>query len=487
MRKRLLVLLICIITAPLYSHAQMAAPGHVTTWQTDHPVNSVKLPATPPPNTLLFPAAGIYPRISLRKAVISNNNKPAGETNSGTNSTARINKALACSITLTSGAGTNAQVVCNNTPITNITYSTTDATGATFGGLPTGVTGGWAANVVTISGTPAVIGTFNYTVTLTGGGCESFNAAGTITANPIPDVNQPADQAACTNANTALVNFSGTVPNTVFNWTNNNTTIGLAANGKGDIPSFSTTNATNAPAVATVTVTPTTTGLGSLVTQTFNYTGAVQNFTVPEGVTSMRITAAGAQGGTSTVSSYVGGLGATMSGTFNVIPGSTLQFIVGGKGNNDPYTGGGGGGSGVNNNGTPLIVAGGGAGIDFQEPFYSGIHATTAQEGNPGSGAGGAGGIAGADGGNFIYSGSNISYGGRGWNAGNSGSFGQNGTSPNTSTTNGTWGLGGGGGSVGSGWCNCGGGGGGYSGGGSGNINASGGGGGSFNSGTDRS
>ncbi|MEK7227213.1 MAG: hypothetical protein AAB221_16225, partial [Bacteroidota bacterium] len=57
-------------------------------------------------------------------------------------------------ITLTSAAGTDAQTVCVNTAITNITYSTTGATGATFSGLPAGVTGSWAANVVTISGTP---------------------------------------------------------------------------------------------------------------------------------------------------------------------------------------------------------------------------------------------------------------------------------------------------------------------------------------------
>ena len=85
-------------------------------------------------------------------------------------------------ITLSSAVGSNSQTGCNNSAITNITYNTTGATGATFSGLPTGVTGNWASNLVTISGTPTAAGTFNYTVTLTGG-CGSVNAIGSITVN----------------------------------------------------------------------------------------------------------------------------------------------------------------------------------------------------------------------------------------------------------------------------------------------------------------
>ena len=93
--------------------------------------------------------------------------------------------APACTIALTSAAGTDNQTLCNSTPITNITYATTVATGANFTGLPAGVTGNWAANVATISGSPTASGTFNYTVTLTGGAC-SQTATGTITVNPAP-------------------------------------------------------------------------------------------------------------------------------------------------------------------------------------------------------------------------------------------------------------------------------------------------------------
>ena len=87
-------------------------------------------------------------------------------------------------ITLSSASGTNTQTVTAGTAITNITYNTTGATGAAISGLPAGVTGSWASNVVTISGTPSATGTFSYTVTMNGG-CTGGNntATGSITVN----------------------------------------------------------------------------------------------------------------------------------------------------------------------------------------------------------------------------------------------------------------------------------------------------------------
>ncbi len=117
---------------------------------------------------------------------------------------------LTNTIALTSGAGTDAQAVCDNAAITNITYATTGATGANVTGLPTGVSGSWMANVVTISGTPTVGGTFNYTVTLTGG-CGTVSTTGSITVNPAPTVSAPnVTQPTCAvPTGTIVVNASG--------------------------------------------------------------------------------------------------------------------------------------------------------------------------------------------------------------------------------------------------------------------------------------
>lgn len=87
--------------------------------------------------------------------------------------------------------------------------------------------------------------------------CSGPPQSFTITVNPTPNVSPVANQTVCNGSSTTAVNFSGTVPGTVFNWTNNNTTIGLAASGSGNIPSFTAVNNGAAPVTATITVTPT--------------------------------------------------------------------------------------------------------------------------------------------------------------------------------------------------------------------------------------
>jgi len=116
-------------------------------------------------------------------------------------------------ITLTSATGTNNQTSCKNTNITTITYATTQATNATVTGLPQGVTGEWNNNVVTISGSPVpTSGTFDYTVTLTGG-CGNVTATGRIIINGTnpPQVPTTITGDQCANNRTTLSS------NTTFN------------------------------------------------------------------------------------------------------------------------------------------------------------------------------------------------------------------------------------------------------------------------------
>ena len=120
---------------------------------------------------------------------------------------------------------------------------------------------------------------------------------------------------------------------------------------------------------------------------TFGFTYGAQTFTIPAGVTSLTIFAAGGQGGYG-FNTGPGGAGGLMQGTFAVSPGS-LTINVGGMGSYDGggYNGGGrpgsyglcaGGGGGATVIGGPstLMIVGGGGGSACK----------------PGSGLGGAGG-----------------------------------------------------------------------------------------------
>src|SRR5690606_18908652 len=60
---------------------------------------------------------------------------------------------------------------------------------------------------------------------------------------------------------------------------------------------------------------------------TFNYTGTIDSWEVPTGVTEITIEAYGAQGGNTN-----GGKGAKMQGSFSVTPGEVLNIVVGQQG-----------------------------------------------------------------------------------------------------------------------------------------------------------
>jgi len=97
----------------------------------------------------------------------------------------------------------------------------------------------------------------------------------------------------------------------------------------------------------------------------FSPSGSIEQFVVPNGVTSITMIAKGADGGNTPT--FNGGTGATSTATFSVTPGEILDVvvgIVGGTSTNSTMGGGGGGGSGVRRNlsSSILIVGSGGAG-----------------------------------------------------------------------------------------------------------------------------
>ncbi|MCL8008871.1 hypothetical protein M8845_15680, partial [Gelidibacter japonicus] len=91
-------------------------------------------------------------------------------------------------IELTSAVDTDSQTLCINSSLIPITYEIGgSATGASLSGaLPAGVNYGFSAGVLTISGTPTASGSFNYTVTTTGGDCGTTSASGTIEVDALP-------------------------------------------------------------------------------------------------------------------------------------------------------------------------------------------------------------------------------------------------------------------------------------------------------------
>jgi len=224
---------------------------------------------------------------------------------------------------------------------------------------------------------------------------------------------------------------------------------------------------------------------------TLQFTGGIQTFTVPCGVTSIVIETWGAEGGAGATGGNsstggIGGLGGYASGTMAVTPGDVLNVFVGGQGatptggfngggnGGSTNAGGGGGATDIRVGGTAesdrVLVAGGGGGGG-----RAGCETSAVAGGNGGVGGGGVGAngsdaptSGGVAGGGFGGNAGSVQGAGGGAGIGCSGFLG----APGASASTGTGATGGGGQS-----CCCftlgsipggGGGGGGYLGGGAG-------------------
>ncbi len=166
----------------------------------------------------------------------------------------------------TAGANTVCQDAANKT------YTATAANSTSIGYTvsPAGA-GSINSSTGVMNWNAAFSGIATITATATGS-CGTTSEDFVVTVNPTPTVNKPLDQTVCNGISTVAVNFTGT--GTSYTWTNNNTAIGLGANGTGNIPSFVATNNTTSPINGTIIVTPVYSNDG------VDCTGSTQTFTI---------------------------------------------------------------------------------------------------------------------------------------------------------------------------------------------------------------
>jgi gliding motility-associated-like protein len=155
--------------------------------------------------------------------------------------------------TNTVNAPSSTPTLCVNSELTTITHNTTGATGiGVASGLPPGINASWFANTISLSGSPTVSGTYNYSIPLTGG-CGTVIAAGTITVSPISTVTAA--------SSTPTLNINRILPNITH------TTTGISGIGAASgLPNG--VNAVWSANVVTISGVPTTTGI-------FNYSIAL--------------------------------------------------------------------------------------------------------------------------------------------------------------------------------------------------------------------
>jgi hypothetical protein len=103
------------------------------------------------------------------------------------------------------------------------------------------------------AGTSPIVATIIVTPHFTSGGvtCDGPTKIFTIKVNPTGEVDQSASQVVCNGGSTTTVTFTtvNTGGITTYTWTNNDISIGLAATGSGNIPTFTATNAGTSPVI----------------------------------------------------------------------------------------------------------------------------------------------------------------------------------------------------------------------------------------------
>jgi hypothetical protein len=152
--------------------------------------------------------------------------------------------------------GTATAAINFSSPVGGTTYAWVNNTPTI--GLAASGSGNIPSFTATNTGTVTVVATI--TVTPSANGCAGTPRTFTITVYPQATVNPVSNVAYCHGATTAAIPIAGPVAGTTFAWVNSAPSIGLAASGTGNIPSFTATNPGPSTVIATITVTPTANG-----------------------------------------------------------------------------------------------------------------------------------------------------------------------------------------------------------------------------------
>ncbi len=131
-------------------------------------------------------------------------------------------------------------------------YSNT--TNSNFGG--TAIPGATSATYLPQSNSAGTVYYYCVISFFSMGSCQSITSSiSTVTVVSTTTVNPVLNQTICAGTQTSSINFTGTSGAT-YAWTNNNTSIGLASGGTGNISSFIAQNNTSTTITATIVVTP---------------------------------------------------------------------------------------------------------------------------------------------------------------------------------------------------------------------------------------
>jgi gliding motility-associated-like protein len=194
---------------------------------------------------------------------------PNGFTATGQNVTIpNCNATMAGVYTVTAtGAATctgSTTVVVNPTPVINPSSNSPVCVGSPLSftsGAPVGALVAWTGpGLTTLTPNPTIASaqltnTGNFTVTVLQNGCQTQQII-PVVVNPAPTVTPVSPLTVCSGATVPAQTFTGTPAAATFTWTNNQTSIGLAASGNGGLPSFTATNNSANPVTATISVVP---------------------------------------------------------------------------------------------------------------------------------------------------------------------------------------------------------------------------------------